>query len=198
MSAPSPRIRRNAPDSVRQALLLCTARLIAQHGLAALNVQDVADAAGVSKGALFHHFANKQALIDGALAALTDDFEVHVRFLLEQDEIAYGRFSRAYVRACFDQLLQQEQANDIGLSLAHLLEPALLAHWRGWMRRLLAEFPAEACDARLYAARCVADGYWATAYGQPLGEEERRNALAMAQEALKLCRAPSETVPAAA
>ncbi|WP_159091972.1 TetR family transcriptional regulator [Stenotrophomonas sp. ZAC14D2_NAIMI4_7] len=37
---------------MRQALLLCTARLIAQHGLAALTVQEVADAAGVSMGAL--------------------------------------------------------------------------------------------------------------------------------------------------
>ena len=69
---------------MRQALLLCTARLIAQHGLAALTVQEVADAAGVSKGALFHHLANMQALIHAALAALTDDFEVHVRFLLER------------------------------------------------------------------------------------------------------------------
>ncbi|HHA2593452.1 TPA: TetR/AcrR family transcriptional regulator, partial [Stenotrophomonas maltophilia] len=30
-------------------------------------------------------------------------------------------------------------------------------------------------------------GYWATAYGRPLGEEERANALAMAEQALKLC-----------
>ena len=166
MSAPSPRIRRNAPDSVRQALLLCTACLIAQRGLAALTVQDVADAAGVSKGALFHHFANKQALIDAALAALTDDFEVPVRFLLEQDEIAYGRFSRAYVRACFDHLLQQEQANDIGLSLAHLLEPALLAHWRGWMRRLLAEFPAD--PPRRATHVCTPHAAWPMATGPRL------------------------------
>lgn len=52
---------------------------------------------------------------------------------------------------------------------------------------MLAEFAGEANDPRLYAARCAADGYWATAYGRPLDEEERANALAMAEQALKLC-----------
>ncbi len=42
-------------------------------------------------------------------------------------------------------------------------------------------------SALSYAARCAADGYWATAYGRPLDEAERLNALAMAEQALKLC-----------
>lgn len=71
--------------------------------------------------------------------------------------------------------------------LGNLMEPGLLAHWRNWKRAMLAEFPGEAGDPRLYAARCAADGYWATAYGRPLDEEERANALAMAEQALKLC-----------
>jgi hypothetical protein len=56
------------------------------------------------------------------------------------------------VRANFEHLLQQEQDNDIGLTLGNLMEPALLAHWRDWKRAMLAEFPGEAGDPRLYAA----------------------------------------------
>lgn len=186
MSASPSRSRRKAPDSVRQSLLQATITVIGQHGLAALTVQDVARAAGVSKGALFHHFSSKQVLVDEAIATLIADFEAQVRGLMEGSP-RHGCFSRAYVRANFDHLQQQERDNDIGLTLGNMLEPALLAQWGAWLRGMLAEFPDEASDPRLYAARCVADGYWATAYGRPLDEEERLNALAMAEQALKLC-----------
>ncbi|WP_369040205.1 TetR/AcrR family transcriptional regulator [Stenotrophomonas maltophilia] len=182
-----PRSRRKAPDNVRQALLLATARTIGQNGLAALTVQDVARAAGVSKGALFHHFSSKQALIEATLASLVAEFEGRIRQVLQHAPAGPGRFSRAYVQVSFEHLLQQETVNDIGLTMGNLLEPALLSCWRAWMRQMLLEFPDEARDPRLHAARCVADGYWATAYGRPLDEDEHINARAMAHEALKLC-----------
>ena len=187
MSPPPPRSRRKAPDSVRQSLLHATIAVIGQNGLAALTVQDVARVAGVSKGALFHHFSSKQALVDEAIGALIGEFEARVRTLLQDGTPGHGCFSRAHVRANFEHLLQQEQDNNVGLTLGNLMEPALLAHWRDWKRAMLAEFPGEAGDPRLYAARCAADGYWATAYGRPLDEAERLNALAMAEQALKLC-----------
>lgn len=143
--------------------------------------------AGVSKGALFHHFSSKQALIEATLHSIIAEFEGKVREAIRQSPSPHGRFSRAYVQVNFQHLLQQEQINDLGLSMGNLLEPALLEPWRAWLRGMLAEFADEACDPRLYAARCVADGYWTTAYGRPLDEDERRNAQAMAQEALKLC-----------
>lgn len=187
MSQPPPVPRRKAPDTVRQALMQATAVEIGRRGLAGLTVQDVANAAGVSKGALFHHFSSKQELIDATLAALIADFESQVRAAMLGSATIYGRFSRAYVQVNFDHLLQQEQINDIGLTLGNMLEPSLLLHWRDWMRRMLAEFADEATDPRLYAARCAADGYWATAYGRPLSADERRNAQAMARETLRLC-----------
>ncbi|WP_414496576.1 TetR/AcrR family transcriptional regulator [Stenotrophomonas maltophilia] len=190
MSASPPRPRRKAPGSVRQSLLQATIEVISQHGLAALTVQDVATAAGVSKGALFHHFSSKQALVDAAIGALIGEFEARVRALLQELSPGHGCFSRAYVQANFEHLLEQEQENDIGLTLGNLMEPGLLAHWRDWKRAMLAEFPDEAGDPRLYAARCAADGYWATAYGRPLDENERLNARAMAEQALKLCDPP--------
>ena len=130
MSASPSRSRRKAPDSVRQSLLQATIEVIGRNGLAALTVQDVAQAAGVSKGALFHHFSSKQALVDEAVGALIGEFEARVRALLQENPEGHGRFSRAYVQANFEHLLQQEQDNDIGLTLGNLMEPALLAHWR--------------------------------------------------------------------
>nr|WP_253682029.1 TetR/AcrR family transcriptional regulator [Stenotrophomonas maltophilia] len=89
-------------------------------------MQDVAQAAGVSKGALFHHFSSKQVLVDEAIGALIGEFEARVRALLQENPEGHGRFSRAYVQANFEHLLQQEQDNDIGLTLGNLMEPACL------------------------------------------------------------------------
>src|SRR3546814_17976568 len=63
---------RKAPETVRRALLDGAAAIAASHGLAAISVQTVADSAKVTKGGLFHHFPNKQALVEGVLA---DQFE---------------------------------------------------------------------------------------------------------------------------
>src|SRR3546814_11650537 len=59
---------RKAPETVRRALLDGAAAIAASHGLAAISVQTVADSAKVTKGGLFHHFPNKQALVEGVLA----------------------------------------------------------------------------------------------------------------------------------
>jgi TetR/AcrR family transcriptional regulator, repressor for uid operon len=57
------------PHAERRAqLLACAGALIAQHGLTAWTMPDLAKAAGLSVGALYRHFASKDAL----LAALID------------------------------------------------------------------------------------------------------------------------------
>ncbi|MDQ1833378.1 TetR/AcrR family transcriptional regulator [Massilia scottii] len=45
-------------------MLSCAAKIAVEEGQAGVTVQAVAQAAGVSKGGLFHHFANKQALVE--------------------------------------------------------------------------------------------------------------------------------------
>jgi TetR/AcrR family transcriptional regulator, transcriptional repressor for nem operon len=46
----------------RQRLLTAATGLIRRHGFAATSVDDLCFAAGVTKGAFFHHFASKEAL----------------------------------------------------------------------------------------------------------------------------------------
>jgi AcrR family transcriptional regulator len=56
--------RSKQPELVRRALLDHAAKLAVEQGLAAVTVQAVSDAAGVTKGGFTHHFPSKQALID--------------------------------------------------------------------------------------------------------------------------------------
>lgn len=53
---------RPAPAGTRDRLLEAGVRLVREQGFAATSVDDLCRAAGVTKGAFFHHFASKEAL----------------------------------------------------------------------------------------------------------------------------------------
>ncbi len=50
-------------DSVPQRLLAAATALFADHGFEATSVQRIVDAAGVTKGAMYHYFASKDDLL---------------------------------------------------------------------------------------------------------------------------------------
>ncbi|GAB2505418.1 TetR/AcrR family transcriptional regulator [Nocardiopsis aegyptia] len=60
----------------RQQLVAVTIDLVAAHGYAACSLQRIADAAGLTKGAVIYHFASKNAVIraayDAVIEALTE------------------------------------------------------------------------------------------------------------------------------
>ena len=68
--------RKKQPEVVRRALIDCAARLAVDRGLHAVTVQAVSDAAGVTKGGLFHHFPNKEKLIEAVFQDKLMSFEV--------------------------------------------------------------------------------------------------------------------------
>lgn len=84
------------------AILDVTRELLAEGGLDALSMRGVAERVGVSATAIYHHFANKQALVD---RVVRDAFE---RFGAEMDQAARRHpagslerveaLGRAYVR----------------------------------------------------------------------------------------------------
>ncbi|RYG89090.1 MAG: TetR/AcrR family transcriptional regulator, partial [Alphaproteobacteria bacterium] len=64
--------RKKQPELVRRALIDHAARLAVEQGLAAVTVQAVSDAAGVTKGGFMHHFPSKQALVDAVFTELIE------------------------------------------------------------------------------------------------------------------------------
>jgi AcrR family transcriptional regulator len=56
-------------EATRAALLEEATRLFAQRGYAATSLEDVASASQVTRGAVYHHFAGKQALFEAVLDA---------------------------------------------------------------------------------------------------------------------------------
>lgn len=60
----------NEPHATRVRLLDTTARMIDEHGLDAVDIDEVVAAAGVTKGALYHHFGSVNGLLVAALVSL--------------------------------------------------------------------------------------------------------------------------------
>ncbi|WP_345493645.1 TetR/AcrR family transcriptional regulator [Nocardia callitridis] len=63
-----------APKSTRRGELLgLAAQLFAERGLRATTVRDIADAAGILSGSLYHHFDSKESMVDEILRGFLDD-----------------------------------------------------------------------------------------------------------------------------
>lgn len=62
--------REQYSEATRAALLESATRLFADRGFTATALEDVATATQVTRGAVYHHFANKQALYEAVLDTL--------------------------------------------------------------------------------------------------------------------------------
>ncbi len=63
---------RHAGPSSRERLLGAAITLIRKNGYAATSIEEICRAAGVTKGAFFHHFASKEQLAVAAASHFTD------------------------------------------------------------------------------------------------------------------------------
>ena len=63
----------HAADTKR-ALVSAARRLFSRHGYAATSLDEVCERARVTKGALYHHFRNKENLFSAVLEDVEDDF----------------------------------------------------------------------------------------------------------------------------
>lgn len=65
---PTAKKRERNPAETREKLVASTVRLILQQGFAATTVDQICAEAGVTKGSFFHHFENKDAIGQAAVA----------------------------------------------------------------------------------------------------------------------------------
>jgi AcrR family transcriptional regulator len=66
---------RRGVTSARERLLRAALMRLGADGLVAVSLEDIRREAGVSVGALYHHFADKTALVDALFLELTEDFQ---------------------------------------------------------------------------------------------------------------------------
>jgi AcrR family transcriptional regulator len=83
------------------AILQAAERLFGEKGYRGVSIDEIADAAGVSKGLVFYHFTNKKALVEhifkDALTAVLTRWDA----IAESNESARAKLGAA-TQACFD------------------------------------------------------------------------------------------------
>lgn len=152
--------RKKQPEQVRRALLDCAAQIAAEQGASAITIQAVAERAGVTKGGLLHHFDSKQALLAAVFSDLLEQMDREIDRTMAGDPVQRGRFTRAYVRACFTDRLLGERSLWGALSVAIVSEPELRALWSSWLDGRMARHAETDGDPSLIAVRLAADGVW--------------------------------------
>jgi AcrR family transcriptional regulator len=91
------------PTTRREELLAIAAQLFAERGFKNTTVRDIADAAGILSGSLYHHFDSKESMVD----ELLDTFQTEL--WKRYDEIEASDLSpraklEAVVRSSFDAI----------------------------------------------------------------------------------------------
>ena len=68
----------------RTELLALAAQMFAERGLRATTVRDIADAAGILSGSLYHHFDSKESMVDEILREFLDELFAAYRGIVAQ------------------------------------------------------------------------------------------------------------------
>lgn len=150
--------RPKTPDLTRQALLEAGAAVALREGLSTLSLPAVAEAAEVTKGAVFHHFGSRQGLIEAIAAEIIARIDAELAAALARDAGGQGRFTRAYLHCIFHPA--SPQSPWAAPSFAYLADPALAGLWRDWIGARLSDHAATDGTTGLVAVRLAADGYW--------------------------------------
>jgi AcrR family transcriptional regulator len=107
-------VPRQTPEERRQAILAAAIGVFAQHGFDAATTDEIARAAGLSKGGLYWHFKSK----DDILAALLEQFFNQELVVLEQLTLARdstGIRLRQLGAQAADAMLQLESSQSVAL-----------------------------------------------------------------------------------
>ena len=113
-------------ETTRAALMAAARRLFTEKGYAATGREEIAAAAGVTRGALYHHFASKEALFRAVVEELEEEMTTQVATVAMRgapDAAAELRLGcLAFLDACLDPSVRR---------IVLLEAPAVLG-WEQW------------------------------------------------------------------
>lgn len=192
--------REEYSEATRRALLAAARRLFAKQGYQATGIEAVVRAARVTRGALYHHFEDKRALLDALVVELQGEAGVKVR------ERALAKRSRwesleagieAYLEAClepaFRRIVLQDAPSALGIARCREIDYAeALGPMGAALARLKRDGELKVDDTELLA-RVLASITWEVAL--LLGDAEepqtlRRHAQRIIKRVLGAFRIP--------
>jgi AcrR family transcriptional regulator len=105
---------RTAVDSAttRRVIVDAARQTFAQSGYHGTSIDDVARAAGLTKGAAYHHFADKRALLEAAILRVQEDVLARVEAAARRRRDTWGR-----LRAAVSEMLDAASSQDVRVLL---------------------------------------------------------------------------------
>ncbi|WP_327087187.1 TetR/AcrR family transcriptional regulator [Nonomuraea sp. NBC_01738] len=97
-------------EQTRRTLLAESRKLFAAHGYGAVRLAEIVRAAGVTKGALYHHFDSKSALFKAVLGQVHEEVGAKVAATADAEDGPWEQFTagcRAFLLASTDPDVQQ-------------------------------------------------------------------------------------------
>lgn len=92
-----------AVQTRRDELLAIAAKLFAERGFKNTTVRDIADAAGILSGSLYHHFDSKESMVDEILSTFQEELFASYDAVLSSDVDARTKIEQA-VRLSFEAI----------------------------------------------------------------------------------------------
>lgn len=120
-------VRAQKANATRRALIASARELFAQHGYHAVSVRDVTARAGVTRGALGHHFTGKEDLFLAVFDAVESDLIASGANQTDDSSSldAWARF-RAGVQHYLDAVMRQD------VQRITLIDGPAVLGWRRW------------------------------------------------------------------
>jgi AcrR family transcriptional regulator len=133
-------------ESTRGALVAAARTLFAEHGYAGVGTEEIVRAAGVSRGALYHHFSGKRELFE----AVYERIEVELAERIAAGALAANAKSPLEAMRAGAEMFLQACTEPEVQRIALLDGPAVLG-WDRW-REIAAEHGLGLIEATLQAA----------------------------------------------
>jgi AcrR family transcriptional regulator len=152
-------MKKKDPLFVRESLLNAAFEIAATKGIADVTVNKVSEFADVTKGAFFHHFNNKEALVTELMQMLLKRLGQQFDQLMAEEENTDGCFTRAYIRAAFSEGAAEREVWGALLSLMASRDRVGRA-WDSWLSERLKRHSKTDSRIELRVVRLAADGVW--------------------------------------
>ena len=136
-------------EETRASLLATARRVFAEHGYAATSMDDLTAQAGLTRGALYHHFGDKKGLLAAVVAQLDAETDLRLQAISDGADDAWEGFvqrCRAYLQMALEAEIQRIVLRDARAVLGGA-SPESQRHCVDSMQRLIEQLIAQGAVA---------------------------------------------------
>lgn len=142
----APRAQAERSEVTRGALVAAARRLFGERGYAAVGTEEIVRAAGVTRGALYHHFGGKRELLEAVYRQVEEEAARRV-----SEEVLAGGHSSPLVAMRAGAALFIEVSKEPDIQQIVLLDAPAVLGWDRW-REIAADYGLGLIEASLTAA----------------------------------------------